>query len=278
MTWTRVSKANHCPVCDHADWCTYSLELGLVCCMRVESKRPSRNQMGGWLHPIDAEKVEVKPTHRLPPPPSINCSRLIMQWAEETTLSALDALAASLGVSTDSLADLNAVWARQHRAWAFPMFDGYGNPIGIRLRAEDGRKWAVRGSRSGIFLPSSPPSSSVAYICEGPTDTAAALTLGLFAIGRPSCSAGGQDIRTTCRSLGIHRIVMVTDNDAAHVRPDGSPWNPGVEGAERVARETKLKHCFWIPPAKDLREFVRLGGTRDMIETTIRETLWQHAG
>jgi len=29
-----------------------------------------------------------------------------------------------------------------------------------------------------------------------------------------------------------------------------------------------------VPPAKDLREFVRLGGTRAMIENTLKQTVW----
>jgi len=30
-----------------------------------------------------------------------------------------------------------------------------------------------------------------------------------------------------------------------------------------------------VPPAKDLREFVRLGGTRAMIENTLKGIVWQ---
>ena len=33
--------------------------------------------------------------------------------------------------------------------------------------------------------------------------------------------------------------------------------------------------AIYVPPAKDLREFVRLGGTRAMIENTLKGTVWQ---
>jgi hypothetical protein len=29
-----------------------------------------------------------------------------------------------------------------------------------------------------------------------------------------------------------------------------------------------------VPPTKDLRDFVRLGGTRAMIENTLKSTIW----
>lgn len=33
------------------------------------------------------------------------------------------------------------------------------------------------------------------FVCEGPTDTAAAVDLGLFAAGRPNCCCGGSSTR-----------------------------------------------------------------------------------
>jgi hypothetical protein len=256
MTWTRVSHRSKCPVCGKPDWCTIG-EIG-VCCMRVESSRPLKN--GGWLHPLTAKPQP--PKLRPLPPPSINASKLILEWAQETPAPALAALARALGVSEDSLAALNAVYAKQHRAWAFPMCDGNGNSVGIRLRADDGRKWAVRGSKQGIFIPATDP-KSIAYICEGPTDTAAALTLGLFALGRPSCNCGGPDLRVACRRLGVHWVVLVADNDA-----------PGLQGAIRVAKEVGLRHVIWTPPTKDIREFLQAGGTRALIESDLRNLVW----
>jgi len=208
-------------------------------------------------------------------------------WLAGTTPEALAAFAASLGLSTASLVAVGAAWAPQYTAWAFPMCDGYGNVIGIRLRNERG-KFAVRGSRQGIFLPhfggdGSPsrpvlaqhgrlgeaslptPAQKTLFVCEGPTDTAAALDLGLFAVGRPNCCCGGPEIKVFARRMACSRVVVVSDND-----------KPGLDGARKVGGELKLPFAVYVPPAKDLREFVRLGGTRAMIENTVKGTIWQN--
>lgn len=231
--------------------------------MRVQSSRPARN--GGWLHPLNGERtIPVTHTLRPLPPPTINSTRLIAEWAAGTPQTALHALAGSLGVSEPALTALNAVYAPPHRAWAFVMRDGFNNCVGIRLRAEDGRKWAVRGSRQGIFLPQTDTQARV-YVCEGPTDTAAALSIGLYAIGRPSCCCGGDQIKTACKRLGIREAVVVADND-----------EPGLQGAERVAGELKLRTAIYVPPAKDMREFVKLGGTKQLIESDLKNTCWMN--
>lgn len=233
-----------------------------VLCNRVQSPKPQKG--GGWLH-ATGEKRTVAPQRvtKTSWAAQLNCSRLIMEWAAETSIDALDDFAVRLGVSVDALAALNACYAHQHRAWAFPMLDGHGSPVGIRLRADDGRKWAVKGSKQGIFLPEIEPQKTV-FVCEGPTDTSAALSLGLYAIGRPSCNCGGLEIKTACKRLGVTRAVIVADNDT-----------PGLQGAEKIKGELKMPSCIYVPPAKDLRQFLALGGTKLMIENEIRHTVWR---
>ncbi|MEY4385238.1 MAG: hypothetical protein RLY20_521, partial [Verrucomicrobiota bacterium] len=135
--------------------------------------------------------------------------------------------------------------------------------VGIRLRNEHG-KFAVRGSRQGIFVAETPPQKTL-FVCEGPTDLAAALELGLFAVGRPNCCCGGPEIKVFTRRHDVARVVLISDND-----------KPGLDGARKVGAELKLPFAIYVPPAKDLREFVRLGGTRAMIENTLKGTLWQN--
>ena len=51
----------------------------------------------------------------------------------------------------------------------------------------------------------------------------------------------------------------------------------GLATAEEYAGrilEVLKESCVYVPPAKDLREFVRLGGTRAMIENTLNNTIW----
>jgi hypothetical protein len=280
LNFRRVSKASPCPQCGKPDWCTVG-DYGVVC-MRVQSARPVKN--GGWFHAFDSARGG-KPSLGPPPPrrepPRINATALHRAWLANTKAEALAVFAASLGLTVASVTAVGAAWAAPHAAWAFPMCDGYGNVVGIRLRSERG-KFAVRGSRQGIFLsegrassPSGPPSDSqlstlnsqlfgsTLFVCEGPTDTAAAVELGLFAAGRPNCCCGGAEIRTHARRHRCANAVLVSDND-----------KPGLDGARRVGSELGLPWAVYVPPAKDLREFVRLGGTRAMIENTLKHTVW----
>jgi hypothetical protein len=36
----------------------------------------------------------------------------------------------------------------------------------------------------------------------------------------------------------------------------------------------RMPSAIYVPPAKDLREFCRLGGKRNMIENTLKATVW----
>ncbi len=275
MNFTRVSKSERCPVCQHPDWCRVFAD-GWVECMRVQSDKPAKS--GGWMHWQSQLPVRLTPPRPrcLPPPPAINATQLIREWQAATTPAQLEELAVGLGLSPGSMRAVGAAWAEPHSAWAFPMCDGYGNTVGIRLRNERG-KFAVRGSRQGIFTGAKCEVRSVKweaqtaraqptlFVCEGPTDTAAAVELGLFAIGRPNCCCGGPEIRIYARRHSVRRVVLIADND-----------KPGLDGAKKVAAEIKLPFALYVPPAKDLREFLRLGGTRVLIENTLKGTIWRN--
>jgi len=217
---------------------------------------------GGWFHAFGA--AGGRPLPPPPPrrqPPAINATALHRAWLAATVPESLAAFASALGLSVAALTAVGAAWAPPHAAWAFPMRDGHGDVVGIRLRNERG-KFAVRGSRQGIFL-ADVPAQKTLFVCEGPTDTAAAVELGLFAAGRPNCCCGGLDIRNYARRHKCGNAVVVSDND-----------KPGLDGARKVGGELGLPYAVYVPPAKDLREFVRLGGTRAMIENTLNHTVW----
>jgi len=182
-------------------------------------------------------------------------------------------LAEALGVSYRALYRLGAAWAPQHAAWAFPMRDGDGGIIGIRLRAMDGRKRAVRGSRAGLICDPSLTGNIPLLICEGPTDTAAAMTLGFSAIGRPSCR-GQEDLLRARLRLWRDDVVIVADHDRPHERPDGSAWRPGFDGAVDLATALRRPCRIIMPPGKDIREWVRAGAQRSDIEAAVRDARW----
>ncbi len=258
MTWTRATKSFPCAICGKPDWCTYCSELQGWSCMRVDSRRPLKN--GGHWHSLGS-KPQFIPK---PPPeaPAIDATALMNEFRSNTTAEMLARHAASLGVSTGSLTATGCAWARPHGAWAWPMVSGQGNCIGIRLRAENGRKWSVTGGREGIFVPRG--ASRTAYVVEGPTDLAACLTLGLWGIGRPSCRGSVAHTQVTINRLHIQRAILVSDNDG-----------PGIEGAKSLARELQIPVAAMLLPAKDLRQFLSYGGTRILLDSLERQLVWK---
>jgi len=258
MSYTRVTKLQPCPVCKKDDWCRVFAD-GWAECMRVQSDRPAKS--GGWMHRLGDEPLRLLPPPPKLQPPALNATKLIREWAAATPVGWLAQFGMELGLAYASVASVRATWAAPHQAWAFPMCDGYGNVVGIRLRNERG-KFAVRGSKQGIFVADVPPQSTL-FVCEGPTDTAAAIQLGLFAVGRPNCCCGGPEIKIYARRHDCRRVVIISDND-----------KPGLDGARKVGGELKLPFAVYVPPAKDVREFVRLGGTRAMIDNTLHNTIW----
>jgi hypothetical protein len=231
------------------------------CCVNAGDHAHNRR-----IFEICGDKTAIRSRPPPPPrpsrPPVINCKSILAAWLASTPPAAVIKCATALGVSPASLACLGACWASSYNAWAFPMHGCEGDVVGIRLR-NDHRKWAVTGSRAGIFIPSNIPPQDIVWIPEGPSDVLAALTLGLYAVGRPSCNTGGPEIAALCRRLGVRKVVLIADNDT-----------PGIEGAKKVAKEVGLRHVIYLPPCKDLREYVKLGGTRQFIENSINNLVW----
>lgn len=261
--WLRVNKKRRCPICDHADWCGVSKDGTAVVCMRVQSDHGTRND--GWLHLL-SDPIPVIPSPK-PTEVAPDLMGLWQRWQKETDFHFLDGFAMTLGVDSEALQAIGCAWNGQ--AWAFPMKDAQKDLIGIRLRGSDGRKWAVTGSRQGLFIPESYPyciDDGTMYLTEGPTDLAAAMTLGLYAIGRPSCLGQEEMILAYLRNVKARRIVIVTDNDQA-----------GLNGARKLQSLLKIRSCFFCPPCKDLREFAIRGGDANLIETTIRDLVWRAA-
>lgn len=260
--WIRVNRANRCPQCNSDTWCTYNNDVLL--CMRTESDRPHTLKSGevGWIHMLTDRSSNTFVRREKEPEVTINAGKLMAEFQACRPDRLLPSLAKDLGVSPRSLYDLGCAWAPPHKSYAFPMFDGYGNTVGIRLRALDGRKWAVRGSRQGIFCPSV-NGQKRAVVCEGPTCTAAALTLGFYAVGRPHCSGGMEPIKALFKRHGIREAVIISDND-----------EPGINGAIMLRNQLPIPTAIITLPTKDVREFLVRGGTKEDIEELVSNVLW----
>ena len=159
--WRRVSRREPCPICQHADWCGVSSD-GVVChCMRVESANPCPS--GGWFHFLK-ERPKRMPVRMGPKPPvrprMFNAELTMAGFRAEFEApgGGKDIFDSLVEVSNElnlCAADIDRLLVGRsafHGAWAFPMLDGMGKCVGIRLREYGGSgKWSVGGSRDGLF-------------------------------------------------------------------------------------------------------------------------------
>jgi len=237
--------------------------------MRIQNNQPAKN--GGWLFKIgeNVQKIYEPIRKSIEPKKEINCEDILNNWKKETTPKMLIDFADNLGVDAQALWLLGCVYSHSNNAWAFPMSEPYGTPIGIRLRNDKGDKWAVRGSKQGLFIPDYNSKAGAwlkqktLYIFEGPTDTAAGLCMGLFSIGRPSCLGCEDYIKEFIKISNVSRVVVVSDQDS-----------PGIKGAEKLQGMLNVTNCIWIPPCKDVREFLRLGGSYDIMQSSLKDIVW----
>lgn len=261
--WNRVTRHHKCQICGHDTWCLFNSEA--VLCMRAVSSHEIRLKSGetGYIHKLTDGTSTMHWTPKLPkePEPDIDWESMFRRW--RTPKERLAGLSSMLGVSAVALEAVGCSWAPEHRAYAFPMYDGYGAIVGARLRSAHGKKWAVKGSHQGLFRQRTTPDYTI-MVCEGPTDTAAAIDLGYCGIGRPSCSGGIDQLRTMINQLNVSRAIIVSDND-----------DPGLNGAAMVGRHLMIPFCIVVPPAKDLRCFVQNGGTRTLMESLLKGKVWQ---
>jgi len=263
LKWTRVSKAQPCAICGKEDWCTTS-EIG-ACCMRVRSDRELSN--GGYLHSWGFLEKNAKPKPvKEEKPTYIKAEQILRNW-RKTLNQDLSKLVVDLGVTKWSLELLGTVRAPYHDTYGFPMCNAEGRVCGIRLRDMSGKKWAVKGSKQGIFLGLSCNTNyQYALIVEGPTDSAAALSMGFRVIGRPSCLGAIQTINDTCKVHGVRSAVIVADLDDA-----------GLEGATILAEGINIPTAIMMCPAKDLRAFYNNGGNAKTLDAIVKQLVWRRS-
>lgn len=228
----------------------------------IKFKEAIEKLSGGNSVTIQAQQWKPLPAPR-ETPPLAGAELMIEQWKTETDIDDLDLMAFELGVSLSSLISIECVWASKHNAWAFPMRDRNMHTVGIRLRDKSGKKWAVKGSKEGLFY-GSITSGRTTWICEGPTDACAGMTLDLNIIGRPSCQGAVKELVGFLENLRPKEVIIISDNDA-----------PGLAGTERLQNHLTMETKEIVLPCKDLREFVKLGGTRRLLESMAAKQLPQ---
>lgn len=251
-TWNRVTRSKPCPVCGKPDWCLMSQDGSASICPRTESKKFIEGS--GYLHVLketEWSKDQWKPEKKeLPEHNEVMATmarKFYIACDEEQQVNADE----RIQVSAKSLRRLGMGWCHSQSANTFPMFRHERRLVGIRMRGTDGRKWAIKGSKQGLFIPNGLENNRVLFICEGPTDTAAMLDLGFQAIGRPSCMGATELI---CEFVGGRNVVgIMADQDG-----------PGMDGASRLAHSLRniVARVFVMSPPpgyKDVRGWYRGG-------------------
>lgn len=251
--WFRVSKHRQCSVCAHDSWCTYNDKWH--CCMRIASEKPTKN--GGWLHAVDGSIATI-PTSKEPlvVPPPFDAEFWWESKLHTVDVFRLEPRAKAMGLPVESLHMIGAVPHCDYTA--FPMRNAKGKIIGIRIRSDEGKKWAITGSRQGIFtmtcydLQDDDPTHGV--VLEGPTDTAAAAMMGLRPIGRPSCLGCEDTVCDYASNHGMTHLTIVADADG-----------PGIDGAKKLADHARSKgktiRVVTCSGHKDLRAWFIDGAT-----------------
>ena len=262
--WKRVNGLSRCPVCGKPDWCLIAPDRSAVICPRIDEGSTRYIEGSGYLHILKVTtqwmKEEYNHVKKLPEHNEVLAIRA-RHWIRECESTRIQELAGSLHVSEESLKLLNVGWMEQNDSWIFPMLRNHGRLIGIRVRPRGGKKFAIKGSRNGLFIPNNLTGEGVVYVCEGESDTAALLTCGLPAVGRPSCNSGE---RLLAELLRNRDVGVCMDRDGA-----------GRRGAKQLVEYLRC-HASDVmmlePPDKynDMRDWLHGEGKQEVYTTAMR--------
>ncbi len=264
----RVDNNNPCPICGRSDWCLISSDKTAAICPRTPEGAVKEIPNSGYLHylvdrPKDKQhRLQRRFTVGQDDKPDKDFTSLQQQYNRQIKDVQLNSLSQQLGVSTQSLRRLRIGW--DGKAYTFGMSNNFGKIIGIRRRFPNGRKVSLTGSKTGLFIPTDLSPEGLLLICEGTTDTAAALDLDFAAIGRPNCNS---KIEMTAKAArGRTEIVIVGDNDTQ-----------GRAGAKKLADALVLHYPnvkVIYPPdgINDLRQWLKAGLSTKTLLNLIKKT------
>lgn len=167
------------------------------------------------------------------------------------------------------LASWLAIGAEQHGdEWHTPERDATGKIIGTQRRLPTGRKIMVEGSKRGLLYVHPLPDGHgdtpdlPVLVVEGATDAAAAHSLALVAVGRPSATGGAEHL---AKLLEGRHVAILGENDEGVGQT--SPYTMADRLAERCA---SVRVVFPPKDHKDLRAWVSAGATTDDVLGVLR--------
>ena len=147
-----------------------------------------------------------------------------------------------------------------------PMRDAAGRLRGVQRILPDGSKRFVRGvAKAGLFHRIEGGQDAV-YVCEGYA-TGASLHMATGQTVIVAFDAGNLEpvARAVRTLLPAATLIVAADNDRHTRRPDGTPWNTGLEHARKAAAAAGAQ-VLWpefanpASPATDFNDLHRLEG------------------
>lgn len=265
MSWSRVSARKRCAICDKPDWCSFTAD-GAARCMRVDVAPPGwrcikTHDDGGHTYRPEGEKQTTYEPRRTAPRKLPDFGTVHGKCFSDCSYEMAQKLADRLGIKKGStLSAMGLGWHTSLEVWTFPMYADPDHVIGLRTRADDGSKRAVRGSASGLFMVPADLEywGTPILVCEGPTDTAVANELGFTAVGRPSCTGGKPFL-----------VKLLTDRDVVIVSDSDSPGRKGAEDLASALHRRASSVKVIEPPAKDIRKWYGRGATEQSLQFLI---------
>jgi hypothetical protein len=272
--WLRVTRRNPCPICSHPDYCCRTADGLIALCMRVQSDKPSKCSLGGWIHKL----ADPLPPIRIMPKPkkeSRDWGQVARELRTPDRLGNLPFVAKALGVERWVLDALMVGYGYDpyHNHWfsSWPELNAKGVITGIIRRFRSGEKKMMEGGSHGVyFSPGLFRGDTPIFIVEGGSDTASLIGLGCNVIGRPSALGGTRECTALLRDWQS-RIIVIGERDEKpekRGKRDYCPavckscmhcW-PGLAAAklfsERLQEALGREVEYGMLPAKDAREWV----------------------
>lgn len=268
--WLRVTKKHPCPVCGRGDWCTYVSDDSYACCMRImDGSVPLKSgaltlKNGGYLFKLTTDETRPLPRHVEKPIQEVkDFGELVYDCETKTSDRQLEEYAKTMNLPGWPLRLMRC--GLYQGTMGFPMRNATGKFIGVRMRATNGQKWCIPGSRNGLFMAHSTyPDLNAEYgfIVEGGTNVIALLSVSVLSVGRPSNTAG-LDMLVEYLRPSKRTLVICRDNDTKPTALQNT-----LRGAWLLARaliECKKRVKMVITPTKDCRDWVTGGAGKNAL-------------
>ena len=260
----RSDRNNPCPICKRSsDGCLYAEDGTAAICVRVVEGSVKVAGQAGYLHIIKPGDFKPKPVVKRRPA-TINWNTLNDCYIDSFLHNRIHY--PPFNASLNTLQAMGTGWDGE--AYTFPVRNANDEIIGISRRWPDGTKGMVKDSQVGIFIPRlNWDNLETLFICEGASDTATALDMGLKAIGRVSCQTGVHVIVDFCKTHQPKLVVIIADSD-----------KPGIAGANHlrfVLGYEGITTLVYVPGnnTKDLREYMQNGGTTAQFLESVQNLL-----